>query len=135
MKCISIKQPWAWLITSGVKDVENRTWKTDYRGDILIHAGQSFDFDCIEWLMDNGLKEIAVAIAGRFGIKIINNKPVVTNKDIIGGIVGCCGIDNITMNDNSIWAQPECYHWKVSSAKELPLKPCAGKLSIYEEQY
>jgi len=24
--CLSIRQPWAWLITHGHKDIENRTW-------------------------------------------------------------------------------------------------------------
>ena len=27
MKALSIKQPWAWLICSGYKDIENRNWK------------------------------------------------------------------------------------------------------------
>ncbi len=26
MKALSIKQPWAWLICAGYKDIENRTW-------------------------------------------------------------------------------------------------------------
>lgn len=38
MKTITIKQPWASLIVHGIKDVENRTWKTNYRGRVLIHA-------------------------------------------------------------------------------------------------
>ena len=36
---LSVRQPWAWAIVSGYKDVENRTWKTNYRGDLWIHAG------------------------------------------------------------------------------------------------
>jgi hypothetical protein len=35
---ISIRQPWAWLIVHGSKRIENRTWRTNYRGPILIHA-------------------------------------------------------------------------------------------------
>jgi hypothetical protein len=35
---ISIRQPWAWLIVYGSKRIENRTWRTHYRGPILIHA-------------------------------------------------------------------------------------------------
>lgn len=35
---ISIRQPWAWLIVHGPKRIENRTWRTHYRGPILIHA-------------------------------------------------------------------------------------------------
>ena len=43
MKAISIRQPWAWLIVHGYKDVENRTWATKHRGPILIHAGKTLD--------------------------------------------------------------------------------------------
>ncbi len=38
MKAISIPQPYASLIASGIADVDNRTWTTDYRGPILIVA-------------------------------------------------------------------------------------------------
>jgi len=43
MKVITIKQPFASLIAEGIKKYEFRTWKTNYRGDILIHAGKSID--------------------------------------------------------------------------------------------
>jgi len=36
IKAISLKQPWANLVTSGKKTIETRTWKTSYRGPILI---------------------------------------------------------------------------------------------------
>lgn len=39
MKCLTIKQPWASLIINGYKEYEFRSWKTNYRGKILIHAG------------------------------------------------------------------------------------------------
>ena len=38
MKALSIRQPWAWLIVEGHKDIKNRTWRTRFRGRILIHA-------------------------------------------------------------------------------------------------
>jgi hypothetical protein len=38
MKALTIKQPWATLIVAGVKDIENRSWHTDYRGTIGIHS-------------------------------------------------------------------------------------------------
>ena len=50
MKALTIHQPWAHLICGpdaklpeGLprKRVENRTWSTDYRGPLLIHAGKS----------------------------------------------------------------------------------------------
>ena len=43
MKGLTIKEPWATLITEGYKEYEFRTWKTKYRGDILIHAGKGID--------------------------------------------------------------------------------------------
>ena len=43
MKAITIKQPFASLIAAGLKEFEFRTWKTSYRGPILIHAGKTVD--------------------------------------------------------------------------------------------
>lgn len=41
MKCISIKQPFAYLLCANIKNIENRTWKLPekYKGErVLIHA-------------------------------------------------------------------------------------------------
>lgn len=43
MKVLTVKQPWAWLIMHGGKDVENRTWKTDVRGRVAIHASARYE--------------------------------------------------------------------------------------------
>lgn len=43
MKALSIRQPWAWLIAAGYKDIENRGWSTKFRGRIYIHSGIRFD--------------------------------------------------------------------------------------------
>lgn len=43
VKAITIKQPFATLIAEGLKEYEFRTWRTKYRGDILIHAGKGID--------------------------------------------------------------------------------------------
>ncbi len=48
MKTITLKQPWASLVANGYKKYEFRSWKTKYRGDILIHAGKGIDKDAIE---------------------------------------------------------------------------------------
>ena len=54
MKVITIKQPFASLIAEGLKEYEFRTWKTNYRGEILIHAGKAVDkgamkrFECLK---------------------------------------------------------------------------------------
>ena len=43
MKTLTIKEPWASLIINGYKEYEFRSWKTNYRGKILIHAALSKD--------------------------------------------------------------------------------------------
>lgn len=48
MKTITIKQPFATLIAEGLKEYEFRTWKTNYRGDILIHAGKGIDKEAMQ---------------------------------------------------------------------------------------
>ena len=46
MKVLSIKEPYASLIASGIKKIETRSWKTNYRGEIFIHASKKkFDKD------------------------------------------------------------------------------------------
>lgn len=43
MKVLTIRQPWATLIMAGLKEYEFRSWKTNYRGEVLIHAGKTID--------------------------------------------------------------------------------------------
>ena len=43
MKALSIKSPWIELIVSGQKFVETRTWKTNYRGKILLVSSKTID--------------------------------------------------------------------------------------------
>jgi len=43
MKILSVRQPWAWLIVAGHKDIENRKWYTNHRGPLLIHASKAMD--------------------------------------------------------------------------------------------
>jgi hypothetical protein len=39
MKALTVRQPYAQLIALGVKTIETRSWATNYRGPLLIHAG------------------------------------------------------------------------------------------------
>src|SRR5258708_17843677 len=57
IKCLSIRQPWAWIITHptevaacGIepKDIENRDWCPRYRGPLLIHAGATIETSFFE---------------------------------------------------------------------------------------
>ena len=43
MKTLTLIQPWATLIMDGRKAVETRSWNTNYRGRLAIHAGKRVD--------------------------------------------------------------------------------------------
>jgi len=48
MKCLSLYQPWASLIACCEKRFETRSWRTGYRGPLLIAASKSFPPQCRE---------------------------------------------------------------------------------------
>ena len=52
MKTLTIKEPWASLIIEGYKKYEFRSWKTNYRGKILIHAGKSIEKELLDRFKD-----------------------------------------------------------------------------------
>ena len=43
MKVITLIQPWATLIMLQEKKIETRSWSTNIRGEIAIHAGKKVD--------------------------------------------------------------------------------------------
>ena len=47
MKVLTLRQPWASLIIENYKHYEFRSWKTNYRGKIYIHAGSGIDKDIL----------------------------------------------------------------------------------------
>lgn len=55
MKVLTLKQPWATLIAEGYKHYEFRTWKTNYRGECLIHAGKGVDEEAMQHFASLGL--------------------------------------------------------------------------------
>jgi hypothetical protein len=41
MLALSVRQPWAELIASGIKRLEHRSWPIAHRGPLLIHAARA----------------------------------------------------------------------------------------------
>ncbi len=65
MKALSFRQPWAWLLAHG-KGIDNRSWKTDYRGPLLVHVvkktpERAFDAAC-DWVDKTFGRALAGAI-------------------------------------------------------------------------
>jgi hypothetical protein len=42
-KALSVRQPWASMIVWGLKTIEVRSWSTEYRGELFIHASKRID--------------------------------------------------------------------------------------------
>lgn len=64
MKALTIKEPWASLIIEKYKRYEFRSWKTNYRGKILIHAGMSLEKDIANKVENYNLEYYRGAIIG-----------------------------------------------------------------------
>lgn len=113
IKFISIRQPWAWCIVNGYKDVENRTWKTKYRGRILIHASQKFDMIAHEYLIRN------------LGLHYVDRLIPENPKDYdTGCIVGETEIIDCVENHQSKWSDGSKFQFllKNSIKYETPIK-------------
>jgi len=50
VKVLSVRPPWGSFIVSGQKPVENRKWKSNYRGRLYIHSSKTFDEDGARWI-------------------------------------------------------------------------------------
>ena len=64
MKALTIKEPWASLIINGYKEYEFRSWKTKYRGKILIHAGMTLEKENAKRFQEYNLEYYKGAIIG-----------------------------------------------------------------------
>ena len=71
MKALSMTQPWAQALFLDLKHYETRSWSTNYRGELLIHAAKGFpkyakDFAMTERSLGRGNGKLAFgAIIGR----------------------------------------------------------------------
>jgi hypothetical protein len=117
MKVLSVRQPWAYLIVAGYKDVENRTWRTSYRGPLLIHASLGKD---PEDFMPRQREYIESA-----GIVIPEDLPR-------GAIVGSVNLSGVAEagDTTSPWFEGP-YGFKMEDAVEFeqPIQ-CRGQLGI-----
>lgn len=124
MKAISIRQPWAWLIVNGYKDIENRTWDTKYRGMVLIHASKGMT-----------RKEYAAAQAVCESLPPLQRVTLPPFEKLErGGIVGYAYITGTTREQTSPWFFGPV-GFQLTGAKPLPFHPLKGKLSFFETGY
>lgn len=128
MKTISIKQPWANLICSGLKPIENRTWATKFRGLVLVHASAKFDYSIFRQDTDSEIWEAFIK----------------SSNYSTGAIIGSVEIVDCVVNHPSIWAEKsgpkpidyltQTYNWVLANPVLFakPITNVKGKLSFWE---
>lgn len=112
---LTVRQPWAWAIIHGGKDVENRTWPTSYRGPLLIHAGSAFEPDGYETVK---------------GLAIQTPPPV--GEFVHGAIIGVVDLVDCVQGSDSAWAANGQWHWCLRNPRAFDqVVPCPGKLGLW----
>lgn len=125
MKVITLKQPWASLVAYGYKKYEFRSWKLNYRGPILIHAGLGIDKEAMQKVKDLNLefpsKKIMAIVNIDDCILLDNATSSVINKE------------NPLVYGNKIRTG---YAWKLSNAKLIDIpESVSGKQGIWNYDY
>lgn len=122
MKALSIRQPWAWLIIHGGKDIENRSWHTKFRGRFLVHASAS----CTR-------KEWGEAVAFALEAGIIKHPAEVPpiNELWLGGIVGSVELVDSVDTSDSPWYMGQ-KGFVLRDPKPLPFTSYKGRLGFFD---
>jgi hypothetical protein len=117
---LSIRQPWAWLIVNGHKDIENRDWPTNFRGLLLVHAGQT--------LTRRYYSETRAALecAGL----LPSDLPAYEDMER-GGLVGWTRVVDCREHHPSSWKQDNSYGFVLRDSRPIPFVPWKGRLGFF----
>lgn len=132
MKALSIRQPWAWLIAQGFKDIENRTWATRHRGPTLIHAAKGMTGREYEDVA-NFVRSVNRALyLPEDSLNLIKLLPPEDMER--GGIVGIAELVDVVpaAQRTSPWHMEGCIGFKLANARPLPFTPYTGKLNFFD---
>ena len=119
MRALSIRQPWAWLIVQGFKPVENRTWSTDYRGPLLIHASKTIS------------RKDYARIAGELELAFTHPPQIPSFEEVErGGVVGVVElVDVVTEHTSPYFTGP--FGWVLDKPRPIAFTPCKGALTLF----
>jgi hypothetical protein len=128
IKCLSVKNPWAFAILNLGKDIENRSLPTYYRGRVYIHSSKIPD--------SNGLSRV-LQIGNSIGA-IYNDMTVEEMMSNNGFILGSadlydCQRDfSFSARGSSPWGEPGCWHWLLrDSVRLVKPVPAKGRLGFW----
>lgn len=113
LPALSILQPWPWAILHAGKTVENRSWRTGYRGRFLLHAGKGFDHDGLAFLR-----------------RMMPDAPADPRAYQRGGIVGMATLTDCVRHLDSPWFFGP-WGFLLSDVRAIPFQPCRGALGFF----
>ena len=124
-KCLTIWQPYASLILHGIKDVENRTRRTHYRGQLLIHAGKAWS--------EAGYNELV-----QYAERQENEQnwqllyPFCCAMAYRGAILGTVDLVDCVQDSSSEWAEEGMYHWLLENPQPFDKpRPWCGRQGLW----
>jgi len=121
MKVLTLKQPWATLVAEGIKKYEFRSWRTKYRGKVLIHAGSGID----KKEMDK-YKNLDLTFPSKKIIAIVDVEDCLELNDELNKKI--IAEKNIAYGDK----YRDGYAWKLSNVKKLNIdKDISGQLGLW----
>lgn len=120
VRLLSIRQPWAWAIVQGGKDVENRSYPTRYRGTVLIHASKG----CTRAEYEEACESIA---------EIAHLTPPPLTGIERGGIIGKAVIGACVANHPSPWFFGP-WGFVLTDVQPVLFKPFKGGLGLVKMQ-
>ncbi len=121
---IALIQPWAHLLVTGLKDIENRDWFTRYRGPVAIHASKAMPNDQWDAAMDM-YDDIHPVKEGR----LVRRREVRDGLQF-GGIVGVVDIVDCVDQSDSEWFVGR-YGFVIANARPVPFIPVKGKQGFF----
>ena len=132
-KAISIRQPWASLILKAKKDIENRSWPTNLRGRVLIHAAKGMTIQEHEdaiWFAIGAIK--AHAVGAESTTKVTLRDLGFAYEELPrGGIIGSVEIVDCVTESSSPWFMGPC-GFVLRNPQPLPFRPWRGQLGFFE---
>ena len=124
MKAVSIKQPWASLIAHGIKDIENRTWKTNFRGRVYIHVSAKTAGDFMRLLSNKQLNKV---------VWELENYKTFETYFKYSAIIGEVDIIDCVINHESIWAEKTPIIYTKPLVKDKNLRGYNEALKMYQQ--
>lgn len=127
MRALSIIQPWASLIAVGIKDIENRTWRTNYRGEFLIHASAK-RLPAGWTALTSEQYAAATRLVNPYG------KENDVNQLPVSAIIGKARLVDCVLNHPSVWAEKGVWNWVLADVQlfSTPILNVKGRLGFWE---